>query len=424
LISSKAIKKWGSGSALSILDQGVLSLSNFAINIHLSRILVPKQYGLFAIVFSIYLLLLSLNQALILEPLSIVGMTRYKDNLINYFKKISVIQFTISIGLSLLMLIVTVFFYFSSNELYAPLIALVIAGPFISLFFLARRFCYLLFTPGIAFAGTVIYIAVLLLIYYRLFQINTITIFNVFLLFGAASLVSSLVIMLIIRSKFPSLLKNVVSSRIVVYKHWNLGKWLLGSSAIGWLSTSIYFPMVASLSGLEATAAFKAIDNLLLPMQQVITALSLIIIPRVAGYANRNKLFLRSISIKLTIIFTSLVVVYLGFLYIMKTEVVHLLYGANSVYIYYLGLLPLVGLSLVVRAVSDLGIGVSLRIVERFDVLFKSSVTNSIFTLTIGFFLVWKYGIFGAGIAIAIGAALQLIVSSFYFSKIFGLKRT
>lgn len=422
MISVKAIKKWGSGSALSIMDQGILSLCSFAINIHLSRILVPKQYGLFAIVFSIYLLLLNLNQALVLEPLSIVGMTRYKDNLISYFKKIGVIQIGISIGLSLLMLIAAAVFYFAGNELYYSLVALIIAGPFISMFFLARRFCYLLFTPGIAFAGTVIYVSSLSLIYSWLFRTNQVSTFNVFLLFGGTSLVSAIVILIIIQKKFPALLKSVVSSKIVVYKHWNLGKWLLGSSAVGWLSSSIYFPMVASLSGLEATAAFKAIDNLLLPMQQVITALSLIIIPKVAAHANRDRLFLRNVSIKLTIVFTFLVIIYLLVLYLAKNELVHFLYGSNTVYIYYLWLLPLVGLSLIVRAVADLGIGVSLRIVERFDVLFKSSVVNSIFTVTIGFLLVWKYGILGAGIAMAIGATLQIVVSSFYFSKIFGLR--
>lgn len=422
MISAKAIKKWGSGSVLSIMDQGILSVCNFAVNIHLSRILVPKQYGLFAIVFSIYLLLLSLNQALVLEPLSIVGMTRYKDNRVIYFKKISIIQFIISVGLSLLMLIVAAVFYFTGNELYYSLIALIIAGPFISMFFLARRFCYLLFTPGIAFAGTVIYVSLLLLIYSWLFQTNQVSTFNVFLLFGVTSLASSIVIMIIIQKKFPSLLKSVVSSKIVIYKHWNLGKWLVASSAVGWLSSSIYFPLVASLSGLEATAAFKAIDNLLLPMQQVITALSLIIIPKVTAQANRNRLFLRNVSIKLTIVFTFLVIIYLLVLYMAKDQLVHFLYGSNTVYIYYLWLLPLVGLSLIVRAVADLGIGVSLRIVERFDVLFKSSVANSVFTITIGSLLVWKYGIFGAGIAIAVGAVLQLVVSSFYFSKIFGLR--
>lgn len=422
MISAKAIKRWGSGSVLSIMDQGILSLCNFAINIHLSRILVPKQYGLFAIVFSIYLLLLSLNQALVLEPLSIVGMTRYKNNLIRYFRKISVIQFAISLGLSLLMLIVAVVFYFTGNELYYSLIALIIAGPFISMFFLARRFCYLLFTPRIAFAGTMIYVSLLLPIYWWLFKTGQVSTFHVFLLFGGTSLASSIVIIVIIKKKFPSLLKSVVSSKIVAYKHWNLGKWLLGSAAVGWLSSSIYFPMVASLSGLEATAALKAMDNLLLPMQQVITALSLIIIPKVAAHANRDRLFLRNVSIKLTVIFTSLVTIYLLVLYLSENQLVHFLYGSNTIYIYYLWLLPFVGLSLIVRAVADLGIGVSLRIVERFDVLFKSSVVNSIFSVTVGFLLVWKYGIFGAGIATAIGAALQLVVSSFYFSKIFGLR--
>ncbi len=346
-------------------------------------------------------------------------MTRYKNKLINYFKKVIVIQSLISIVLSILLFLVALYFSYSKNEISYPLISLAIAGPFICTFFLIRRFCYLLFQPGIALIGTFFYTVILSLLYYKLFRENQVDTFNIFLLFGLASLISSLVIVMLIHVRFPSLLKSVISTRVVIHKHWDLGKWLLGSSIVGWLSSSIYFPLLASLSGLEATAALKAIDNLLLPMQQVITALSLIIIPRVAGEMNKDTHYLRNVSIKLTIFFSGVVILYLIFLFLLKDNLIQILYGQNSIYIYYLWMLPFLGLTLVTRAVADLGIGVSLRIAERFDVLFKSSVANSIFTLTVGVFLIWKFGILGAGIGIAIGSVIQMIISTFYFKKIF-----
>jgi O-antigen/teichoic acid export membrane protein len=408
---------------MSLADQGLLSLSNFIINIHLSRILAPKQYGLFAIVFAVYLLLLNFNQALILEPLSIIGMARYRNKLLSYFQKLIGIQFFVSLGVSLVLLLVALYFFYLKNGLCYPFIALVIAGPFICIFFLIRRFCYLLFQPKIALMGTVVYSALLGICYAQLYTNNYINVVSVFLLFGFASLISSLFIMIWIYRKRSNELNGVVRSRIVLFKHWQLGKWLLASSMIGWISSYMYYPLVASLHGLETTAAFKAIDNLLLPMQQAITALCLFIIPKIAGQAKRGHSYLKRVSIKLTIYFTCFVVLYLACLFYFKNEIVHFLYGANSPYVGYLWLLPFVGLTLIVRAVVDLGMGVSLRIVERFDVLFKSSAANSFASLTIGIFLIWKYGVIGAAAGIAIGAGLQLIISSFYFQQIFRVKR-
>lgn len=412
-------KRWGSKSALSILDQGILSLVNFVINIHLSRVLSPQQYGLFAIVFSVYLLILSFNQALILEPLNIVGMTRYKNNQINYFKKIALIQFLASVLVSGLLLIGIAVLWHLNNQLYFPLLSLAIAGPFICSLFLVRRFCYLLYEPGIAFIGTLCYAVIVVVLYYLLLINGKISVFNIFLLFGIASVTSSIILAVILNRLFPHALKNTVGSKTVAYKHWKLGKWLLGSSMIGWLSSSIYFPLVGIFSGLEATAAYKAIDNLLLPMQQVITALSLLIIPRIAGKNIKDTAYLKGISLKLSIYFTAAVLIYLVSIFLFRDKVIHLLYGPDSIYIEYAWLFPLVGLSLIARSVSDIGIGVSLRIAQRFDVLFKSTVANTLFMLTFGFLLIWQYGILGAGLGVAIGAITQLIISFLYFKKVF-----
>lgn len=416
------LKRWGTGSALSVIDQGLLSICNFAINIHLSRILIPKEYGIFAIIFSIYLLLLNFNQSLILEPLSIVGMTRYKEKLSIYFEKVLGLQFILSFAVSIIFFIVSLLLFFFNSELFYPILSLIITGPFICAFFLLRRFCYLLFKPQIALIGTFCYTLILTGCYSWLYTSDNISIFNVFIVFGLSSFIAAIILSWSV-FKVREKNKSTVNVKIIVYKHWRLGKWLLGSSLVGWISSSIYYPLVAVFSGLEATAALKAIDNLLLPMQQVITALSLVIIPKVANQFNGSNIYLREVAIKLTGFFSGFVILYLLTIYLFKDIFIRFLYGADSTYLQFLWLLPLIGSILIARAVADLGIGVSLRIIERFDILFKTSVANSLVTVTFGIFLIWKYGILGAGVGIAVGSILQVLIAYFYFQKLFGLKK-
>jgi O-antigen/teichoic acid export membrane protein len=424
LINTKQLKEWGAGSAISITDQGLLSLSNFAINIHLSRILAPDQYGLFAIIFSVYLLILSFVQALILEPLNIVGMTRYKKGLMTYFIKVAIIQFVISLALSLVVALVASIFLYTHNDLALPLFALVVASPFMSLFFLLRRFCYLLSRPLLALIGTVVYITLLITGYYCLVANSDVNTAKVMFLFGLVSCVCSIVIAVILYHKIARTSDHLVSSKVVLFKHWKLGKWVLGGTIVGWLSTSIYFPLVASFSGLEAAAAFKAVDNLLLPMQQVVTALSLIIVPRLAANFNKGFSFLRMAAIRLSIFFSIAVLVYLLVLFLGRNTIVHMLYGSSNNYIEYTWLIPLMGSTLLARAIVDIGIGSSLRVLERFDVLFKSLIINSGFSLTLGIYLVWRFGILGAGLSITMASMLQILTTIYYFQNMSILERT
>ncbi len=65
--------------SIAILDQAMISGSNFAIGILLARWLSPEGYGTYALTFSIFLLLSQIQQALLLEPQSVLGPSRFAD---------------------------------------------------------------------------------------------------------------------------------------------------------------------------------------------------------------------------------------------------------------------------------------------------------------------------------------------------------
>src|SRR5690349_903079 len=72
---------WASKSALALVDQFLNSGSNFLLTILLARWLSAEAYGGYALAFSIYLLGISLQQALVTEPMAVFGPSSYRQNL-------------------------------------------------------------------------------------------------------------------------------------------------------------------------------------------------------------------------------------------------------------------------------------------------------------------------------------------------------
>src|SRR5437879_1887053 len=60
---------WATKGGLAIVDQGLISGSNFLLGILLARWLVPEQYGAYALAFSLFLLLSFLYHSMLLEPM-------------------------------------------------------------------------------------------------------------------------------------------------------------------------------------------------------------------------------------------------------------------------------------------------------------------------------------------------------------------
>src|ERR1700682_33424 len=75
--SNRKLVRWVRTSGLAILDQGLISGSNFLVGILLARWLSPAEYGAYAVAFSVLLLLLLVYQSAMLEPMTVFGASTY-----------------------------------------------------------------------------------------------------------------------------------------------------------------------------------------------------------------------------------------------------------------------------------------------------------------------------------------------------------
>ena len=75
---------FGRAKAAAVLDQGLISGSNFVVIVLLARWLVPEQYGAYAVALGINVLLFTVYQSLLLEPMSVFGGSSYRECLRGY----------------------------------------------------------------------------------------------------------------------------------------------------------------------------------------------------------------------------------------------------------------------------------------------------------------------------------------------------
>jgi len=152
--ASKAAR-WTAKAGFALTDQGLVSGSNFVISIVLARWLTAEQYGGFALVFAVFLLLSMAYQCLLLEPMAIFGAGEYGSRLRGYLKTLIGIHVVISGEIFVVLAAAAglVRMRGTGGGLAGALAGIGIAAPCILLFWLARRACYLDARSGVARPG-------------------------------------------------------------------------------------------------------------------------------------------------------------------------------------------------------------------------------------------------------------------------------
>ena len=95
--SMQKLVSWGSKGGLAVLDQALISGSNFVVSILLGRWLMPDQYGAYAVAFGIYIMLSLVYQSLVLEPMGVFGGSVFRSNLRGYLKSLVWLHVVLSV---------------------------------------------------------------------------------------------------------------------------------------------------------------------------------------------------------------------------------------------------------------------------------------------------------------------------------------
>jgi|HubBroStandDraft_6_1064221.scaffolds.fasta_scaffold14041_3 O-antigen/teichoic acid export membrane protein len=386
---------WVHRGGFAVLDQGLISGSNFLVSILLARWLVPDQYGAYAVAFGIFVLLSVVYQALVLEPMAVFGGSCYRDGLRGYVLSLLWIHLTISLvmiaAIGSAALIAKEFSH--SAVLAGALAGIMIASPCVLIFWLVRRAFYLGLAASKAALGAFVYSSLSMGGLYLLYHRGLLSPFTAFALMGLAALGTALYNFIRL---WGQLADSTPAPRVRESwsKHWTYGRWALASSIANWIPAYVYYPLLSTFAGMAASGQLKAVMNFMLPIEQVKAALALLFLPYAARIqAQRGSSSVGKLSTRLTFVSVGIAGAYWATILIFRHPLFHFLYSGR--YSEVAHLLPAVAFGSIIWS-ACFGPATALRAMESPASVFAAYALATFLSLLIGVPAAWAFGVTGA----------------------------
>jgi O-antigen/teichoic acid export membrane protein len=387
---------WAQKGGFAILDQALISGSNFLISVLLARWLVPEQYGAYAVAFGVFVLLSLVYSALVLEPMAVFGGSSYHDCLRGYLRSLLWIHVTISLSIVIVLGVSAVVArqFYHSPVLAGALAGVSLASPCVLFFWLARRTFYLQLSASRAALGAFVYFALsmgaLFLVYHR----HLLSPFSAFVVMGLAALGTGLYNLLRLRAGLRPDACPPPAVQESWGRHWGYGRWALASCVVNWIPAYIYFPLLSWFVGMAASGQLRALMNFTQPLEQIKAALSLLFLPYAANvFARKGPSSAGTLGTRMTLVALGFGGAYWMAVLVFRQPVFHFLYSGKYAEVAHL--LPIVAFGSIVWSMC-FGPAMALRAMQSPASVFTAYSLATFLSLLIGIPITWRFGLTGA----------------------------
>jgi O-antigen/teichoic acid export membrane protein len=398
---------------IALSDQGVTSLTNFVTGIIIGRSCGKEELGLYALGFSLLLFVMAVQDALILSPYTVYSPRLTRIDLARYFGSTLIHQWMLSalavLGLSVAGLLLSP--GFGPREFAPVLWALIVAIMFALFREYARRVCFaglqmkaaLVLDVGVC----MVQIGGLLL----LSHVGALSVARAYWVTGFACGLTSFCWLIWARKQFSLGLSRSVSD---FAQNWSFGKWLLGGSLLYLGAVQSYPWLLAVFHGPASTGIFAACFSIVSLANPFMMGLTNFVSPKLVHvYAQHGVAGLHRLVVKATIFVAAGVGVFCISILVLGDRVLALAYGGQ-----YAGhglTLSLLALTTLIVCLST-PFGYGLRAMGRPDVTFKNNFIQFGLTVTVGVWLIKKYGLPGAAWGLLLGSLAGGVVTYMYYT--------
>jgi O-antigen/teichoic acid export membrane protein len=408
---------WGIRLPFSLVDPGTTVSAGLLVNLLLARWLPAQQYGAFALVFAVFLFLAGIHNALVLEPMSVLGPANFQRNLVDYFEAQIWVHLAFTTVLAAPLLLAAAFL--TSFGYGGPLPGVFLGGglalPFILLLWLARRMCHILQRPAIAMAGSVCNFVLLLAGLFVLQARHKLTPPPVFLLLGFASLCAALLIFHKLQIGLDETRPCSVSWLSAATENWGYGRWLLGGTLGSALLGQTAMLLAPIFLGLAAAGEFGALQIPALLMVQGCAAAAMLLLPSFASeYAEANTNRSRQLASRVSLTLAGTALLFAVLLYFTAAPVERLLFGGKfATDAWLIPLFMLIPLSAGLAS----GYSMALQAMKRPHFEFLANRIAAALSVLTAFFFIPLFGLAGAAISLASGFVVYAAVVYLCFRK-------
>jgi O-antigen/teichoic acid export membrane protein len=342
-----------------VIDQIFFSMGNYISTLLLARWMTPTTFGVYATIQSLSQITGSIYASLMLEPMSVLGVSLFASRQKAYQKVLRTAHVWLSLALALVAApILWIALGTSNTSLVGIAIAFIIFLPFFLVTPFARRHYYNERRITVAAGISAVYFVLLPIVLLLLQQSRILSSITAWIAAAASSAVATSAIVIFVREG-GRLQEAPLDVKCVVREHWVFGRWdLIGTVALMFAGQ---IPIIAMTRwfGPGTAGALRALIVVSVPVAWLIAPASSAILPAVAtAEARGDRHRATSLSFMLSAGMTGLALAYLLAAYLFAVPVVHLLYAGK--YDEVAWMVPLLSLQHVLNA-ATVGCGVQMR---------------------------------------------------------------
>jgi O-antigen/teichoic acid export membrane protein len=397
---------------ISIIDQSIVSFSNFILNISLARMLGLETYGLFVLIWAAIQFIITIQTSLIISPSqSFLPKIILKDEKRKFIGQANFFYFLL---LSLLALIFFLLLFFvekynllgeiNKNILFLYFIL------FISQDYIRKFYFIIGKIKIILFADILLYL--IIFSYLFIFQKNQLDLNEVYTFFNYSFFIAIIIYFF----SFPYKLFLFQNLKKYLQKLWNFSQWLMYSLFFNWFNSNYVFFITAILIGNKEVGAIRAAQNIigishvLFQVIENTLPIKLSLILRDFG-----KIELKSYLKSTYFYFISFVTVLGLFLFIFSDYIIILIYkdfdsNIKLALLYFIPIYIILAISSCLRS--------ALKALENTKVIFWGNLVGALIIIVLSKFLIEQYQIQGSMICFLLIQLIMMILLMLSYNKL------
>jgi O-antigen/teichoic acid export membrane protein len=390
--------------AFSITDQAFSVGGMFVANVALARTVSKEEYGMFALVYSVFTFLNGLHNAAILETYTVYGAGRYRNHGPEYRWLLWRNNALLGVALTVLLLLIWRVLSWTLPTLSSrALLGLALSSSILLTAALVRRMLYVQRKPRIAAKLSLIFFLTLLILLGLSMRAGLLDGLSVFLIVAFGWITGGIFVLRELPRKI-SLEAFTDAQPNHRSEHWKYARWILATAFVFQLTTQGYYWVVAGFLSLKEVAELRAIYMLVVPVDQVLSAITLLVLPMMAHrYASKQIREFFSLWKMYLLAFVLVSGSFVLLVVLFGNPVVHRIYGGKfddvSTLLGTLALLPLL-----------MGIGntmnAAMKSVEKPNLVLYAYLASGAATFVAGIPLVIHFGVRGAVYGMLVSAAV------------------
>jgi O-antigen/teichoic acid export membrane protein len=397
------------GPLYGIVDQALLSATNFAVGIFLIHFAEKEQYGLYSLAYGILTLIISFAGALITTPMTVNCADRPAEQRARYCASMLFGQYwifgpTIGVALAIMFLLYQFRVLQWQTMSFAAVVAAASLG--VMLWEFSRRYYYLRLRPKQVLHWDICYAAMMVI---GLIVVACASLSDmhqwVFVVYGLAAVGTGLQTL---AGSGLNIRLRLVEVATAVREAWLQGRWALCGVMVTWVQSQSFAYFLLMFSSLASVADANAARLLLAPLMFVNTGLSNVVLPQLVLLRSKEGLTATvNLARQLMLGLMGFFLVYTVLVLLAQEMLIALILGES-----YTGIEPFIFAWAAVNVLTVLRSNSSLllQVFKEFRAITLANIGSALVVVGITWPFIHYYGVLGSIAALAVGELILALL--------------